>query len=247
MGNDWVRWHERYDDAASSLARRLTVVQGHLRLALAEAPGDGELRLASMCAGEGRDVLPVLAERGASRPVSEPATGHRPVHPGTGHDLAPRHERATSSLGRPVTAVLVELDPTLASRARAMVTNLGLTGVNVVDGDAGVTDPYLPVAPAHVILACGVFGNVTFDDVRRTVTTLPGLLAPGGIVIWTRGRGDDPDHDPALDVRDCFTGNGFTELAYTAPDDDNYRVGTHRLGTPPPGPPRPGVRMFAFA
>jgi len=217
VGQDWVRWHERYDDAASSLARRLSVVQREVRRALAEAPGDGELRLASMCAGEGRDVLPVLAARDL------------PAHGGT----------------RPVRAVLVELNPTLASRARATAVDLGLGGVDVVTGDAGVTDPYLAVAPAHVILACGVFGNVTIDDVVRTVETLPSLLAPGGIVIWTRGRGEDPGDDPALAVRDCFTGNGFAELAYISPEDDPYRVGTHRLRAPAT-PPRAGIRMFSF-
>jgi hypothetical protein len=206
-----VAWHTNYQDPDSSLARRLRVVQRDLRHALAESPGNGELRLASMCAGEGRDVLPVLAAyRGP----------------------------------REVTALLVELDPTLAGRARQAAADLGLTGVETITGDAGVTDPYLRLAPVHTLLACGVFGNVTLDDLRRTIATLPSLLAPGGIVIWTRGRGDS-DADPALAVRDCFAAHGFTELSFTVPDDDTYRVGMHRLDAPT-AEPHPGTRMFNF-
>ncbi len=64
MGRDWLQWHEQYDSPDSPLARRLRVVQRDLRQALIDAPrdDDGTARLVSMCAGEGRDVLPVLAE-----------------------------------------------------------------------------------------------------------------------------------------------------------------------------------------
>jgi hypothetical protein len=57
---DWVEWHRAYDDPASSLSRRLLVVRDYLRAAIDERPGT--LRIVSMCAGEGRDVIGVLAE-----------------------------------------------------------------------------------------------------------------------------------------------------------------------------------------
>lgn len=56
----WQRWHEAYEDPASPLSRRLVVVQRRLRDALTAAPG-GAVRLVSMCAGQGRDVLGALA------------------------------------------------------------------------------------------------------------------------------------------------------------------------------------------
>ncbi|GGN59394.1 hypothetical protein GCM10010112_14360 [Actinoplanes lobatus] len=59
MVTDWIGWHRDYDDPGSSLARRLVVVREHLARALAEFPG--EVRVISLCAGDGRDVLPVLA------------------------------------------------------------------------------------------------------------------------------------------------------------------------------------------
>ena len=57
---DWVEWHRDYDDPGSLLSRRLELVQGHLRAELDHAPA-GDIRLISLCAGQGRDVIGVLA------------------------------------------------------------------------------------------------------------------------------------------------------------------------------------------
>ena len=188
----WLDWHREYDDPSSSLSRRRRVVQGYLRQILAEATGS--VRLLSMCAGDGGDVLPVLA-----------------------------------SSGSPVQALLVELDPELADRARAFVDGLGLaSAVRVRTADAGRSESYAGLAPAHIVLACGVFGNISEADVRRTVDALPGLLCPGGRVIWTRGRGAG-EVDASGFVRQEFAERGFTELDFTAPDDAKFRVGLHRL------------------
>ena len=61
MSPDWVEWHRRYDDPSSYLSQRLELVQGHLAAALDGSP-PGTIRLVSMCAGQGRDVVGVLAE-----------------------------------------------------------------------------------------------------------------------------------------------------------------------------------------
>ena len=57
---DWQEWHRSYEDPSSSLARRLTVVRGHVAEALA-APRQSPIRILSLCSGDGRDLLPVLA------------------------------------------------------------------------------------------------------------------------------------------------------------------------------------------
>src|ERR1700741_2039378 len=57
---DWVEWHRDYDDPGSLLSRRGKLVQGHLRAELDRAPA-GDIRLISLCAGQGRDVIGVLA------------------------------------------------------------------------------------------------------------------------------------------------------------------------------------------
>jgi hypothetical protein len=208
---DWQEWHQHYDDPGSSLAGRLRVVQRDLRRALDEAPReDGRLRLVVMCAGEGRDVLPILAEK----------------------------------RDRDVSAVLVEFDPGLAEKARATAAELGLTGVEVRTADAGDPATYADLAPAHILTACGVFGNVVREDALGTIATLPQLLADGGLVIWTRGQFADDDADPAQELREQFLGSGFEELDFTRPDDARFRVGLNRLVTRPPVVRR--TRLFAF-
>ncbi|MFC4499752.1 MULTISPECIES: class I SAM-dependent methyltransferase [Streptomyces] len=57
---DWSSWHDQYDVADSWPARRLRTVQAQVHAALSEAPAGG-LKVISLCAGEGRDLLEVLA------------------------------------------------------------------------------------------------------------------------------------------------------------------------------------------
>jgi hypothetical protein len=218
MARDWHAWYRSYDDPTSSLSRRLDVVREQLRLALDAMTRHGviEPRLVSMCAGDGRDTLPVLA------------SGHRQVR-----------------------AVLVELDEQLSSNARRAAAGLGLERVVVRTADAGCTDAYAGAGPADVLLACGVFGNITDADVARTVAAMPILLAPGAHVIWTRGRRaheHDPtevDGDPSEHVRVLFDTAGFEELAFVRPDDAGFRVGVHRFTGPAEAYAR-GRRLFRF-
>ena len=64
VDTDWVEWHRGYDSPTSPLSRRLEVVRRDLRRALGTSPSEpgGTRRLVSICAGDGRDVLPVIAE-----------------------------------------------------------------------------------------------------------------------------------------------------------------------------------------
>lgn len=68
-GHDWRAWHKAYDNPDSTLPERLTVVQERIAAALDAAPA-GPLRLISMCAGQGRDVIPVLAGHPRGRDVT---------------------------------------------------------------------------------------------------------------------------------------------------------------------------------
>ncbi len=58
---DWVGWHARYDDPDSTQSRRLVVVRRRVGEAL-DALGSVS-RVLSLCAGDGRDLLPELAAR----------------------------------------------------------------------------------------------------------------------------------------------------------------------------------------
>jgi hypothetical protein len=214
MARDWEQWHTHYDQADSSLSQRLEAVRRDLRLALAQAraDADGLIRLTTVCAGEGRDVLPVLAEFDG---------------------------------GRAVRATLIEIDPLLADRARTTAAELGLSGVEVQTADAGTPETYRDVPRANVLTVCGVFGNISVQDVRRTIGALPGMLAMGGIVIWTRGV-EDADRTP--DIRATFAAYGFTEMSFTATADGAFRIGMHQLAADPADdvPGKSGARIFTF-
>jgi ubiquinone/menaquinone biosynthesis C-methylase UbiE len=60
----WEKWHAPYEDPASNLSLRLRTVQAMLRQGLdAVPPGHaGPIRIVSLCAGQGRDVIDVVAE-----------------------------------------------------------------------------------------------------------------------------------------------------------------------------------------
>ena len=201
-----MRWHESYEKGGQ-LALRLEVVQHMIRSAL-DARATGPIRVISMCAGDGRDLLGVLED----------------------------HPRRLDVRGR-----LVELDPELAARARAHAADVA-PGIEIVNGDAATTSAYLGAVPADIVLVCGVFGNITDDDVRHTVESLPALCAPGATVIWTRGT-FEPDLTPA--IREWFTASGFSELAFVAIPETTAAVGADQLASPPQAFV-PDVTLFTF-
>lgn len=207
-GSDWVGWHREYDEPGSRLSRRLRVVQAQLRRALAERTG--AVRVISMCAGQGRDVLPVLAEYPQRMDI---------------------------------VALLVELDASNANIAREAARAANLSRVEVRCADASITDVYEDAVPADIIMACGIFGNISLDDIKHTVERLPSLASPGATVIWTRGRWKGEDVTP--DIRLWFAESGFEEVVFDGPADATYSVGTHRLVSAP-RPLDRGVRMFTF-
>lgn len=206
---DWLGWHEHYADPDTPLSRRLRLVQRLVRDAVDAAP-PGPVRVVSMCAGQGVDLLGALA-------------GH------------PRREE--------VRARLVELDWRNAAIARAAFAAAGLPAVDVVTGDASLTDAYAGAVPADVVLVCGVFGNLADADVARTIDHLPGLCAPGATVVWTRHRRPP---DLTVEIRSWLARAGFEEVAFEAPEDVLFAVGAHRLRAAP-APLAPGVRLFTFA
>jgi hypothetical protein len=140
-----------------------------------------------------------------------------------------------------VSARLVELDPELASRARVGAAEVSAM-VEVVTGDASITSAYSGAVPADIVLVCGVFGNVSDDDIHHTVDQLPSLCAPNATVIWTRGTFEP---DLTATIRVWFMEAGFTELDFVAIPDTTLGVGANRLSAPPRAF-EPGIRLFTF-
>ncbi len=206
---DWAAWHEAYDDPSSFLNVRLRQVQQRLSEAIGQAPA-GPVRLVSLCAGQGRDVIGVL-----------------PGHPRRGD----------------VHAVLVESDPRNAEAARRAAAQRGLLQVEVRQADAAAVAGFADALPADVLLLCGIFGNVSDEDIKFTVEAASAMCRPDGTVIWTRHR-RAPDLTPQ--IRAWFAASGFDELAFDALDTEDrlMTVGANRLRRATAGlPDRP---LFTF-
>ena len=67
----------------------------------------------------------------------------------------------------------------------------------MIEGDASLARHFAAAVPADLVLVCGVFGNISADDIAATVAALPSFCAPGASVIWTRHR-RPPDLTPAI-------------------------------------------------
>jgi hypothetical protein len=58
---DWRAWHDDYDRPDSPLSRRLRIVQQRIAAVLDSSP-PGEIRVVSVCAGQGRDLIGMLPD-----------------------------------------------------------------------------------------------------------------------------------------------------------------------------------------
>jgi len=102
-----------------------------------------------------------------------------------------------------VRARLVELAERNVAVARQAAQAAGSGDVEMLQADAGTTDVCAGAVPARIVVVCGIFGNITVSDIQATVAALPGLCAPGALVLWTRHR-RPPDLTPA--IRSCQAG-----------------------------------------
>jgi hypothetical protein len=195
---DYLEWHDAYDDPSSDLSWRLRQVHAYIHQALDHL--EGPVTVISLCAGDGRDVLQVLADRDESARV-----------------------RTT----------LIEVHPVLAQRARTFAADAGLTGVTVRSQDAGNTTAYVGSVPADLVIMMGIFGNISDDDVRRTIQTAPQLCRPGATLLWSRSTNGS---DRNASVRAWLSEAGFTELDYREFDQDEGEraaLGSVRYDGPP--------------
>lgn len=205
---DYHGWHDDYGRPGSPLQRRLEVVIQLLGQALDHLP-DGPVRVVSMCAGQGADLL----------------------------EVARAHPRGADLVGR-----LVELDARNVAIARQQIADGGFVGLEVVEADAGRSDAYVGAVPADLVVACGIFGNISEDDIERTIRFLPSMCARGAHVVWTRHP-----RDAALipRIEAWFEDEGFTLDALVIPDDEVFGVGAAHL-TDEPGSLVSGERLFEF-
>ena len=185
------------------------MVQQRLAARLVAAP-PGSLQLISICAGQGRDVIPVLEQ----------------------------HPRRLD-----VRAALLEIDAENVAIARASASRAGLDQVEVVQVDASRSDPYASYVPAAIVLACGIFGNISNADLEGTVRKLSMLCAEGATVIWTRHWKEPEVIDS---IQQWFVESGFRNLTWDALENERKMgIGVAQL-VGPPLPFQPGVKLFTF-
>ena len=208
MTRDWQEWHEEYDDPASSLSRRLIEVRRALAADLdaRAAAGQRSVRLLSLCAGDGRDAIPVLA----ARPDIDVDACLVELDP----HLADAARAAAVEAGLAVDVRTADAGSSAAFCDRMTSDVLMLCGIfgNISDADVErcVEASRAMVGPGGTVI--WTRGNRVPDDPGR--------------------RRDDA----AAWVRGLFTAAGFEEVAFVAPEDASYRVGVCRQADPASGP-----------
>ncbi len=160
---------------------------------------------------------------------------------GQGRDVIgvlPDHPRRADVHG-----VLVESDAHNASLARQAAAGRGLSQIEVRQADASLVAGFADALPADVLLLCGIFGNVSDRDIKRTVHAVPALCRDGATVIWTRHR-RAPDLTPQ--VRAWFAEIGCAEIAFDALGTSALTsVGVNRVSRPAAGR-LPAHPLFTF-
>jgi putative methyltransferase len=205
----WKGWPaEAYSEVRYQ--QRLEAVQEHLRKNLNEAPA-GPLRLISICAGDGRDVIGVLQT----------------------------HKRRTD-----VSAWLVELDRESVAAGVRETSIVGLDDiVRFINGDATDYTTYEGIAPANVVLACGVWGHVPAHERASLAGAIAELCKLRGTITWTRGVSAGMVR--LNEIERLFVRPRWENVRTTITADKRWAVATYRNFGPPVALPVAG-RIFNF-
>jgi hypothetical protein len=114
----------------------------------------------------------------------------------------------------------------LAQESEHAASGKGLQNVTELNGDASLLRTYRDVIPADLILLCGIFGNISNEDIQNIINSLAQLSKQGTRVIWTRNL-RNPDIVPA--IRDLFSTNDFREVDFRTTSDGSYAIGIYEL------------------
>ncbi len=148
---DWQQWHEQYRDPSSGLSQRLRAVQGQIRQVL-DAAAAGPITVISACAGDGRDLLGVLADHPRRSDVRARLVEWDPV-------LADRARAADIPGVDVVTGDAASVDAYTGYVPADLVLEVGIFG-NITDADIRATveaTPSLCAPGATVIWSRGRF------------------------------------------------------------------------------------------
>jgi hypothetical protein len=148
-GTDWRAWHDPYDDPGSPLSQRLTLIQKHIRDWLNGRPDD-RLRVVSVCAGQGRDLIEVLAERPDAARVSALLVERDPANVAAAEAAIAEHRLAGVRVRQADAGELAEYR---AAVPADLVLLAGVLG-NISDADVLRTVRALPLlcAPGALVI-----------------------------------------------------------------------------------------------
>ena len=115
--------------------------------------------------------------------------------------------------------------------------------VNFVNEDATDYVTYRNMAPADIVLVCGVWGHVPTPERKPLVRAIASLCKPNGVVIWTRGVSKGLAQ--LREIQSHFVGPSWEEVRLHLTPDKWWGVASHRYYGPPVERPESG-RIFNF-
>ncbi|MGI5153030.1 SAM-dependent methyltransferase [Plantactinospora sp. CA-294935] len=162
-GKDWYDWHHPYTNPGSPLARRLRLVQQHIAAWLDERP-DQPLSVLSMCAGQGHDLLGVLASRPDAGRV------HATLIEYDSRNVAAARARAAAGHLEAVTVVQADAGDLTAYRGAVPADLVLMAGVlgNISEADVHTTVRALPQL-------CAARATVIWTRTRRAPDLTPAV------------------------------------------------------------------------
>lgn len=168
---DWYDWHSPYADEMSALARRLRLVQRYVDDWL-DQRSESLLRAVSVCAGQGNDLVGVLARRSDADRVRAELIEKDP------RNVAVARERVAAAGLAGITVTCADAGDFAAYRAAVPADLVLLAGVlgNISDQDVRATITALP-------RLCAPGATVIWTRTRRVPDLTPAVRG------WFAGAG----------------------------------------------------------
>jgi SAM-dependent methyltransferase len=222
MARDWVAWHKAYEDPASSLWQRQRDVATMIRTFLDNAPA-GQLRVLSLCAGDGGDLELALAGHPRIGDVTGALVEFDP-------ELAERAKAKQLAVGSRLEVRCADAGDPLNFAEYAPVSDADGPHLRFASNPIGwcFTRPASRIgAPVDLLMLVGIFGNISDDDIRITINAVPSLCKEGATVIWGRHR-REPDLTPQ--IREWFDAVGCTSTGFVSPGVGSHSSASERVG-----------------
>ncbi|UWZ34749.1 class I SAM-dependent methyltransferase family protein [Dactylosporangium roseum] len=147
--SDWHEWHLPYGEHGSPLSRRLRLIQQHISDWVDERP-ESTLRVVSVCAGQGHDLIGVLSQRPDADRVRAELIEHDP------RNVAAARAGIASAGLEGITAIEADAGDFAAYRHAIPVDLVILAGVlgNLTDCDVQATINAMPAlcAPRATVI-----------------------------------------------------------------------------------------------